>query len=385
MTHQTIHLRSTIQLLALSGIVFFLGCSTQNQLPTEYGQVSGRTGTTSLNGVSVFHDMFAQQGFRVKRRRKISPMIRKFQTIVWFPDSDNCPNENTIDALSEWFAKGYSRTLIYVGRDYEAQLDYLQKIFEQVPNEQKEELLRIRAESMISRKRRSTDRYGYLYRRDDLQSCKWFQILEGDQKLATDFSGPLANQIDMSKSQISIGNRIEPSNKINKNSGFEFLTLLSANGKEFVWEMSHSQNDMRLIVVSNGSFLLNYSLVNPAHQQLAERLINRTQPKSNVLFLESGPAGIPVSESDYENRNSWAWIAEPPLRYIVPHLLMWGIIFCFVCFPIFGRPKNIFRRNLSQFRNHLRATAKLLQQTQTREDALRKISEFQSQHGEKEL
>ncbi len=42
-------------------------------------------------------DIFAQRGFTVKRRTKISPRIEKFETIVWFPDDYSCPSEEAID------------------------------------------------------------------------------------------------------------------------------------------------------------------------------------------------------------------------------------------------------------------------------------------------
>ena len=51
--------------------------------------------------------------------------------------------------------------------------------------------------------------------------------------------------------------------------------------------------DGQVIVVTNGSFLLNLPLVNHEHRKLAGHLIRECVPGTKVAFLESGPGGPP--------------------------------------------------------------------------------------------
>ena len=65
----------------------------------------------------------------------------------------------------------------------------------------------------------------------------------------------------------------------------------------------------QVIVVANGSFLLNLPLINHQHRMLAGRLIQQCgQRGQNVAFLESGPGGVRISDRDSEK------------HHLVPHL-----------------------------------------------------------------
>ena len=140
-----------------------------------------------------------------------------------------------------------------------------------------------------------------------------------------------------------------------------------------------------MIVVANASFLLNFSLVDPDKEILADCLLDELQAGGEeVLFLESGPQPIAVSDSDYENHNSWAWIAEAPLRYIVPHFLLWGMLFCFVFFPVFGRPRRTAKANNSSFQNHIKAMAKQLERSGRPLEAANRIQHYHELTGERQ-
>ena len=118
-----------------------------------------------------------------------------------------------------------------------------------------------------------------------------------------------------------------------------------------------------MIVLSNAEFLVNFGMVDPEKRRLTQQLVSELKYSNNALILESGPGPIPVSDSDYVNHNQWAWIAEAPLRYIVPHFLAWGTLVCFVMFPIFGRPRRARRQSSTSFRNHVNAVGKQLSRT----------------------
>jgi hypothetical protein len=334
----------------------------------------------------VFADMFAERGFTVKRRQKISPRIERFETLVWFPDDYSCPSAKATDALNAWLENGWERTLIYVGRDYTAQADYLADVMQSAPAEQKEEVLRRIAEAKLEQDT-GTGSYGFYWLDEDLTSCEWFDQKTIPREKVSQLDGPMSSGVSPTGSTLKLSTILVPNPKTCGPEGdWEVTPWLSANGHDFVFELQRRYDDYsnnRILVVSNGSFLLNFSLVNRRNRQLAGKLIDRCDVQGDVLFLESGPHGIDVSDSDTINHNTWAWIAQPPLRYIVPHFLMWGILFCFVFFPIFGRPRILKKRSTSTFRNHVDAIGKLLGRSDHRNRAIEKIEKYlHTAHGE---
>ena len=171
---------------------------------------------------------------------------------------------------------------------------------------------------------------------------------------------------------------------------WEIESLLTVDGEDMVYRLAdnNSYSNNQIIVVQNGSFLVNFAAIDPNKQALADQLVAEATSLSEdeygfgfgfsqqVLILES-EGEIPVRNTDFVNQNSWAWIAEEPLCYIVPHALLWGVLFCFVYFPIFGRPKRTPKKSTATFRNHVNAIAKQLSKSSTKEHARRTIEQYQ--------
>lgn len=375
MADSTIRIDLRLLSLLTACACLLAGCR-QPDLNTQYGKIAGSAGSDSLNGVAVFADMFVERGFTVKRRQKISPKINRFGTIVWFPDDYSCPSEEAILALNEWLDGDIGRTLIYVGRDYDSRTDYLSDVMESAPVEQKEELMRQIAEGRLLQTRRG-DNSTFFWFDENRTKCDWFEQQPVRRQKASSLSGPLAADLTQQASDVELSTILTPA--ADQAEVWDSRSLLDADGQRLVVEMTNNYSDFDnpLIVVSNGSFLLNYALVNQGHRQLASNLIDQCANYEGVLFLESGPRGIEVSDSDTTNHNNWAWIAQPPLRYIVPHFLMWGILFCFVFFPIFGRPKRSKKRSTSTFRSHVNAMGKLIARSDYPNRAINKIRDYQ--------
>jgi len=273
-----------------------VGCqqSDVESLSTEYGKINGVEGGVSLNGTSVLADMFSIRGFRVKRRSKISPRIERYQTLVWFPDTRACPDPEVTDAINTWLDNGYDRTFIYVGRDYNARSDYLYDVFDQAPLDQKEELLRRLAESDMEHDTLGDDEFWW---KDDLESCDWFDRVEGPRWKTKDISGSMVDFVkesaEVESAEVEVSDMLVPTS----DSDWESVPLLVAEGEEFAFKLTKSWDDYsegKVIVVSNGSFLVNYSLVDPGSRRLAGNLIDLCDPSGDVMFLESGRGGIKV-------------------------------------------------------------------------------------------
>jgi hypothetical protein len=130
--------------------------------------------------------------------------------------------------------------------------------------------------------------------------------------------------------------------------------------------------------VTNGSFLLNLQLVNHEHRKLAAHLIRELPPAARVVFLESGPGGPPIRESEPVARtpNGLEIFAIWPIGAVLLHLGAVGILFCFARLPIFGVPRDPPPGSLSDFGKHVSAFGEMLHLTRDRGYAATKIEQY---------
>ena len=152
----------TITLLLLSG------CS--RDIDTVYGQRKGIGASASVNGTAVLGEMFEQAGHHVSSWDRLSPRLqRKADCIVWFPDDFQPPRKEVCQWLENWLTDEPDRTLIYVGRDFDAEPWYWEHVLPDAPPEQQE----------LVRKRLSAARRDFAIARqhdDKSKECDWFTI-----------------------------------------------------------------------------------------------------------------------------------------------------------------------------------------------------------------
>lgn len=368
------------RLLLLAIVVGVSGCRPSPRLVTEYGKVAGQQGMSSVNGTAVFYEMVRNRAGRVKRYTKVSPRLERFETIFWFPDNYDSPSQKAIDALTTWLGNGYGRTLVYVGRDYNSDVDFLNDSLARAGQQTREEAMRMLAESKV----RQDAKVRYSEKMDTGIDCDWFDHELIGRRKAIKIEGVLARGVDVESASIEISDLLVPVESPVNEPEYDITTLLEADGYDFVFsidDIDRQGYSNRLIVVTNGSFLLNYGLVNKENRKLAGALIDQCDDLSTVVFLESGTGGIRVLSQDSINHNTWGWIAQPPLRYMVPHFLMWGILFCFVFFPIFGRPRKLKTNDNTSFRSHIVAMGKLLERSRQPDQALEQVRRYQQNAG----
>jgi hypothetical protein len=121
-----------------------------------------------------------------------------------------------------------------------------------------------------------------------------------------------------------------------------------------------------LILVENGSFLLNMPLVNHEHRKLAGKLIDHIGPPSKrVVFLQSNAGGPPIRDNDATNgpSSSLALFGVWPISGVLVHLAALGIAFSLARWPIFGLPRSHERDSLTDFSAHVSAIGELLRET----------------------
>jgi Domain of unknown function (DUF4350) len=338
-----------LRLGALVACLALAGC--EKELVTEYGRYSGSVGRQSVNGLGVLGSMFEHAGHTVSVARWLSPSVgEKADVIVWAPDDAAPPSQAVRDWFERWMWQDQGKTLIYIGRDYDAEATYWQAILPGAPEDERAEierrLRRARVEQSFRRRVAS-----------DKTDCQWFtaqtglphrdlRTLEGDESWLAD--------VDPSKTEIERDTRLIPA---------AFAEVLLASGDDVLvsrQEIGYGQ----LIVVSNGSFLLNLPLVNHEHRKLAGKLIDLVEPNSRVVFLETeGAPTIHDKDPEVHTRGGLDILGVEPLNRVFLHLSVLGVIFCFARLPIFGRPGPLPVPPASDFGQHVEAVGELLAKT----------------------
>jgi len=333
--------------LALALGSALVGCAPQ-ELDTTYGLRHALSGRESVNGTAVLGEMFKKAKYRVNGWRRLSPKLEDYDVIVWFPNDFDPPNANQREFLEDWLGNKPSRTLIYVGRDYNSAETYWQTVLPNVPPEQAMEVSRrlatLKAEQARARAAISYDEH-----------FDWFTLKNAQPRgRATAISGPWSEGIDTDAVELTMATCLAiPSEEERKTwlrsghvAGGEpsFVPLLSSEQGPFVTRLKFPEwGSSQLLVVTNGSFLLNLPLANREHRALAAKLIAACGEPGKAVFLESGEGGpmILAHDPDQTYPTGLEIFTVWPLGIIMLHLAALGILCCFVAFPIFGRPREV--------------------------------------------
>ncbi|WP_425614545.1 DUF4350 domain-containing protein [Anatilimnocola sp. NA78] len=351
------------------------------QLHTEYGRRTGTESRTSVNGTLVLSEMFRKAGHSVTSLDKLSPRLRKYQTIVWFPDDFNVPTEEQRQFLENWLSEGSGRTVIYVGRDYDAATAYWTRVQPLAPPAQASEVRRQLAEA---KSKFATSRA----KLPKGKSADWFVVREGAPHRITKLEGPWAEDIDAKAAEIIVSSHLDvPTKKDGAKSSSlpdEFEVFLKGDGDPIITRVTQpsdlSWGDGQIIIVNNGSMLLNYPLINREHRKLAGRLIAECDPAGDVAFIESGEGGPAVEHRQIAKASSeWPF----PMNSIVFHMVMLAIVYCLAKSAIFGRARKLPADSPSDFGKHITALGKLMQRTKDQSYAYARLQQYR-QHGKRD-
>jgi hypothetical protein len=307
-----------------------------------------------VNGTAVFADMCETRGHTVFSWPVLSPRIRdRADSIVWFPDDYEPPSREVQHWLERWLKAKPDRTLIYVGRHFDAEAWYWENVETgSLPAEKRSEIGRRRKEARrdfgeaLKPLARSTDH-------------DWF-VLDGRHRhrniASLDGRDNWTQGIDPTKVAMELDTRMEPPPEAD--------VLLASDGDAIVFRLPMRQS--RLIVVANGSFLLNAPLSNHEHRRLAGRLIDEIGPPGKTIaFLEFDPFRPAIADKDpsFGPRLGFEVFQVWPVNWILLHICLLGVLLCFWRFPIFGRPVEPESESASDFGLHIDAVARLLART----------------------
>ncbi len=348
----------------------------------------GKSADQSVNGVSVFANLLRERGHSVSRKGRLSKRVDKFDTIFWAPNNIENPPENVVAWFEQWMAKGDPRVMIFVGRTYDATIPYYRGKLERAEADDRENWQRELADVLMQSREYNFD---WNFGSPDPAEQYWFEA-EEDLKLDnSNLGGPWAEGIDANAVSLETSTLLKPLKDYNDEKSYPTLAidstneydeyeswfedfresklsakeLLTVDGQPFAFEVSSPDSPGRkLIVISNGSFLLNLPLLEPEHQKLASMVADHVT--GDVVFIESDSRWPRVGGGANDPALRWTWIGKAPMNYIVPHFLFWGVLYCFVFYPNFGRPKRIQFHPPKAFRSHVQAVASILGRSKER-------------------
>ncbi len=365
---------ATRLLLLAALLLVCTGCARETEITTQYGRTRG----SSVNGLSVLAGMYKEAGCKTSSWHMLSPRVKKADCIVWAPDRFGPPLKDEREWFEEWL-EDPSHTLVYIGRDYDAAVDYWRQAAEEAGPEERQQFLRQQAIAQAD----------FTAGRAEIgavEHCDWFIRHRRMQRgVAKALSSPHSHwdyDVDLDKTRVMTNSEIVIPTPENTKAGawndeFIYETLL-ANGKEpLVLRIRGAERiGGQIIVAPNGSFLLNWPLVNRQNRRLAGKLIDECMPASQVMFIESRYADLQITDRDITHSTGLEAFTVWPLNVILLHAMSLGILFCFAWWPIFGRPRRLRSPPRSDFRKHIAALGKLLRKQGDEEYARKQIDHY---------
>ncbi|HBT78563.1 MAG TPA: hypothetical protein DEB39_16955 [Planctomycetaceae bacterium] len=384
-------------------MICMTGCQTWHD-----GMVFYDDNWRSINGADVFHDMCKAGKHKVRRTRFVSKRYKRIDTVVWFCDDEmGVPDQDAIDWFEKWLEDRPGRTLVFVPRTYETDVDYWEKTvpLSKPADQWKAEAKLREAESHLERfladsasavspsavptvpisppSPHSTHTRFRLSRSTaplpDKTQCDWFSLEKRRKVLVADrLKGVSAwtDRLDVSTAPLSIHVSLDP-----KGTGWTTLLAGESTTGQTIEPLVVAKDvaESRLIVLQSGVFLLNEALVEHERRKLASRLIAEFgEPKKSVAVLRmgSGLKYIEDEEAHMPQNSPLVLLQLWPVAILAWQLILLGIAYTFWRWPIFGRPKRIAATKVADFERHIDAYAEMLARSQDRTYAYNQIERY---------
>jgi hypothetical protein len=321
MTHSNSAARIAALILAAVAVGSAEGCASGPD--TEYGMSRG----TSLNGTSAFAALLRGRGYEVRAAIALSDELAGWADgIVRFATYPGPPQKKEAQWYRDWLAEDPARWLIYVVRDFDAEPEYWNEVLEQLADPAREES-RLEAEE---RRRESADWVSRLPRKATpaADPTQWFEVDSANRPpvVCTKLDGPWAEGIDVNGAALPLHEPLKTDRR---------CILLEADGKPFVADKSVIGGG-RILVIANGSFLLNAALVKQARRPLAERVVDWPEGDGRQVALAEGAFLL----ENVEEQTIWTlFMRVPALRWVALQLGLAGLIAALARAPRLGRPR----------------------------------------------
>lgn len=398
-----------VALIVLAVAAYFYA-NRYEVLATNYGRRRGVEHAKSVNGTAVLGQMFAKSGHKVGSVSRLSPRVQKASVIVWAPLDFQLPSEEARDFFRDWLANHAGQKLIYIGRDFDAAIRYWENVRASAAEDQ---LGRIERELAFAEGKYQQER---VKTPDDL-NVEWFEThVHQPPHQVQQLTGPWAAGIDASKTEIVLETRLSipkpskttatkppvPAIVVGPNASskstpapvfpplpaaatrppvaMNYEVLLQGDGEPLITRATYQDKSPgEILIVQNGSFLLNYPLVNHEHRKLAGKLIEECGPPTQVVFLESSSSPDISEDIPEADSNPFRVLTVWPINALLLHATIVGILYCFSLAPIFGRPRTLLAESLADFGQHVAALGKLLARGKDRDYAQQRLHSYRQQ------
>jgi hypothetical protein len=301
--------------------------------------------------------------------------------IVWFIDDFTPPSQKAVDWLENWLTDEPDRTLIVVGRDFDAEPLYWTKV---APQASPQEAPLVTAEGSAAGARFMVERTPAAPQPEDWHWFTFDRSPNLTQRGVTTLTGDpnWISGIDPTKVEIELYGRIkpkDPDDEILLETPGDVLALRRTYDVPYFISQRHGSTS-QAIVVANGSFLLNMPLVNHEHRKLAGTLVDEIGTDKQVFFLEAGGSPEVLDEDPPPPRipTSTMYFDVPRVQNLLWHLAVLTLIVCFGLFAIHGRPRSAPKPPPSDFGRHAEALGDLLSQTRDAGYAHARLAQYRS-------
>jgi hypothetical protein len=398
---QVIHRREILAVAALL-CLFLSGCGRSRDVSSAYAK---ERMTGSINGLEVFTDLLEKRGNSIKHYSRLSPSLRQQDVLFWFPDDFTQPNDQALWFIEDWLSRAPNRMVFFVGRDYDAGAEYWSKVISQSPADEREIAARRLADA---RQRVDLARLTA----GDNYKTPWFTFENATRETTISAAqGDWAKGIDFSKSNLryqskllgppakvaedtlydeekvtepeSIFGEMEeeeddqnstgapptqatppPSKPVSPMIDNPFRVgrkLIDGGAAPFAFELvSNRFPGSRVFIIQNARFLVNYGLVNKEHRKLCQNMLQEIPSTAKIAILHSEPGGPPIY---------WGTITAEKVKpeevinttLVLLQLTLPVLLLLFALLPIFGRPRDLPRTEISDFGKHIDAIGGLLQ------------------------
>lgn len=300
------------------GLLALTGCGSG--VDTTYGTFYGK----SVNGTAALAELLRARGHEVRVAGRLDERLSdRADVIVRFAPYPGPIERRESEWYMEWLRGAWGRRLVYVPRDYDAAGDYWRAVLEQMPADADAQR-RAKIQAQFDRAKLWVG---------DLPSApkevakadEWFEMQPktAAAQVCNTLSGPWAKDVDATAARIT---RHETPKVTVEN------PLLEGDGAALVMEW-HLQDDSAVLVVANGSFLLNAALLDKARRGLGLRVVDWIGgPPRRVVFVE----GSKLMESRQQSSDPPIWT---PLLWVLGHLLTFGLLASLARAVRLGRPR----------------------------------------------
>jgi hypothetical protein len=123
--------RFTIALLLTLLLTLLVGCVDRSD-PHRYGVVDGWRQFAGRNGLGAHRRVWEQAGARCVAPKRLSNRLEQVQVVVLVAQSFDPPSRQAREWLEQWLKASPGRSVIYFGRDFNANIFYYEQVMPQL-------------------------------------------------------------------------------------------------------------------------------------------------------------------------------------------------------------------------------------------------------------